>query len=121
METLAMCVLCTSSKYYAQVGQEGPRRRTTGDGRAELAPGELDPVHERDLSGGVHLSPEQAKQLPPEVHAQFLDAFSHSLHGVFLFGVLLAIVPFGLSWLLKEVPLRTTLHHPEEPVAEPVV
>jgi MFS family permease len=82
---------------------------------------QLPPESLKYLSGGVHLSPEQAKQLPPEVHAQFLEAFSHSLHGVFLFGVLLAIIPFGLSWLLKEVPLRTTLHHPEEPVAEPVV
>ena len=82
---------------------------------------QLPPESLKYLSGGVHLSPEQAKQLPPEVHAQFLDAFSHSLHGVFLFGVLLAIIPFGLSWLLKEVPLRTTLHSPEEPVAEPVV
>ena len=81
----------------------------------------LPPESAKYLAGGVHLSPEQAKQLPPEVHAQFLDAFSHSLHGVFLFGVLLAVIPFGLSWLLREVPLRTTLHSPDEPAAEPVV
>ena len=80
----------------------------------------LPPESQKYLAGGVHLSPEQAKQLPPEVHAQFLDAFSHSLHSVFLWGVLLAIIPFGLSWLIKEVPLRTTLHPPDEPVAEPV-
>ena len=40
---------------------------------------------------------------------QFLDAFAHALHGVFLFGMGLAAVPFILAWLLKEVPLRTTL------------
>jgi EmrB/QacA subfamily drug resistance transporter len=61
------------------------------------------------LGSGVHLSPEQARHLPPAVHADFLQAFAHSLHGVFLFGMLLAVVPFILSWLLKEVPLRTTL------------
>jgi EmrB/QacA subfamily drug resistance transporter len=61
------------------------------------------------LSGGVHLTPEQAKHLPPDVHADFLQAFSHSLHGVFLWGMAIAVIPFGLSWLLKEVPLRTTL------------
>jgi len=61
------------------------------------------------LGSGVHLSPAQAKQLPPAVHADFLHAFSHALHGVFLFGMLLAVVPFVLSWFLKEVPLRTTL------------
>jgi hypothetical protein len=43
------------------------------------------------------------------VHADFLQAFAHSLHGVFLFGMVLAAVPFLLSWLLKEVPLRTTV------------
>ncbi len=79
----------------------------------------LPPESLKYLSGGVHLSPEQAKQLPPEVHAQFLDAFSHSLHGVFLWGALLAIVPFGLAWLLREVPLRTTLHSADEAAPEP--
>jgi EmrB/QacA subfamily drug resistance transporter len=66
------------------------------------------------LGSGVHLSPEQAKHLPAAVHADFLHAFSHALHGVFLFGMVLAVVPFVLSWFLKEVPLRTTL----APVAE---
>ena len=61
------------------------------------------------LGGGVHINPEQAKHLPPPVHADFLQAFAHSLHGVFLFGTALAVVPFVLSWFLKEVPLRSTL------------
>ena len=42
------------------------------------------------------------------------SAFAHSLHGVFLWGVAIAVVPFVLSWLLKEVPLRTTLTHSSE-------
>jgi EmrB/QacA subfamily drug resistance transporter len=61
------------------------------------------------LGGGVHLNPEQAKRLPPAIHDAFLNAFAHSLHGVFLFGMALAVVPFVLSWFLKEVPLRATL------------
>ncbi|MGZ4408285.1 MAG: MFS transporter, partial [Gaiellaceae bacterium] len=61
------------------------------------------------LGSGVHLNPAQVKLLPPKVHADFLSAFAHSLNGVFLFGVALALVPFALSWLLKEVPLRTTV------------
>jgi EmrB/QacA subfamily drug resistance transporter len=69
------------------------------------------------LSGGVHLSPEQARHLPPAVHTDFLHAFAHALHGVFLWGTLLALFPFVLSWLLKEVPLRTTLHRPAETAA----
>jgi EmrB/QacA subfamily drug resistance transporter len=73
----------------------------------------------RYLSTGVHLNPEQAKHLPPAVHADFLNAFAHGLHGVFLWGMAIAVVPFGLSWLLREVPLRTTLHRPGESLAEP--
>jgi EmrB/QacA subfamily drug resistance transporter len=70
------------------------------------------------LVGGVHLTPQQAKHLPPAVHADFLQAFAHSLHGVFLWGMLLAIVPFGLAWLLREVPLRTTVGRPTEVATE---
>ena len=61
------------------------------------------------LGSGVHLSPEQARHLPPAVHADFLQAFAHALHGVFLWGMAMAAVPFVLSWLLREVPLRTTI------------
>jgi MFS family permease len=72
------------------------------------------------LGGGVHLNPEQASHLPATVHADFLQAFAQALHGVFLWGMLVAAVPFLLSWLLREVPLRTTLApSPEPPAAAP--
>jgi hypothetical protein len=32
--------------------------------------------------------------------------------------MLLAVVPFGLAWLLKEVPLRTTVGRPAEAATE---
>jgi hypothetical protein len=70
------------------------------------------------LGSGVHLSPAAAKALPAAVHADFLDAFANALHGVFLFGMVLAVVPFVLSWFLKEVPLRTTLNRSAEVSAE---
>jgi EmrB/QacA subfamily drug resistance transporter len=66
------------------------------------------------LGGGVHLSPAAARRLPPAVHADFLRAFAHALHGVFLWGAAIAVVPFVLSWFLREVPLRTTLHRSAE-------
>ena len=62
--------------------------------------------------------PEQAKHLPPAVHADFLQAFSHSLHGVFLWGMAISAIPFALSWLLKEVPLRTTVGPSAEAAVE---
>jgi EmrB/QacA subfamily drug resistance transporter len=61
------------------------------------------------LGSGVHLNPQQANALPPAVHRAFLHAFAHALHGAFIWGMVIAAVPFLLSWLLKEVPLRTTL------------
>ena len=70
------------------------------------------------LGSGVQLSPAAARRLPPAVHADFLQAFAHSLHGVFLWGMAISIVPFALSWFLKEVPLRTTLHRSAELSAE---
>ena len=72
------------------------------------------------LGSGVHLNPAQVKLLPPPVRGDFLTAFAHALHGVFLFGMVLAAVPFVLSWFLKEVPLRTTVaRSAEEAPPEP--
>jgi EmrB/QacA subfamily drug resistance transporter len=75
---------------------------------------QLPPSVTEHLGDGVHLTPGQVQQLPPAVHEAFVQAFAHSLHGVFLWGVLLAVLPFGLSWLLREVPLRTTLARSDE-------
>ena len=74
------------------------------------------------LGSGVQLSPAEANRLPPAIHADFLQAFAHALHGVFLWGMAIAIVPFVLSWFLQEVPLRTTLaHQPASRAAEEAV
>ena len=70
------------------------------------------------LGSGIHLSPAAARQLPPAVHTDFLHAFANSLHGVFLWGMAIASLPFALSWLLKEVPLRTTVRRSAELSAE---
>jgi MFS family permease len=63
------------------------------------------------LGSGVQLSPAEAAKLPPAMHAEFLQAFATALHGVFLWGMAIAIIPFALSWLIKDKPLRTTLAH----------
>jgi EmrB/QacA subfamily drug resistance transporter len=61
------------------------------------------------LGSGVQLDPTQIDQLPPRVHDVVLHAFAHALSGVFLFGMVLALVPFALSWFLREKPLRTSV------------
>jgi EmrB/QacA subfamily drug resistance transporter len=71
------------------------------------------------LGSGVQLNPTQIDQLPARVHDEVVHAFAHSLSGVFLFGTVLALVPFALSWFLREKPLRTTVAREaeEEPLA----
>jgi MFS family permease len=66
------------------------------------------------------IDPARAKQLPPEVHADFLHVFANALHGVFLVGMVISIVPAVLAWFLKEVPLRTTLGRGAPPIEESV-
>lgn len=44
------------------------------------------------LGSGAQLSPAEAAQLPPAMHTEFLAAFASSLHGVFLWGMAIAIV-----------------------------
>jgi EmrB/QacA subfamily drug resistance transporter len=61
------------------------------------------------LGSGVQLNPQQVDKLPPRIHDEVLHAFAHALSGVFLFGTVLALVPFVLSWFLQEKPLRTTV------------
>ncbi|MEY2516100.1 MAG: hypothetical protein QOJ89_3458, partial [bacterium] len=58
------------------------------------------------LSGGVNVSPAQVHALSPAVRHDFLLVFVNALQPVFLVGAGLTAVTFGLSWLLKEVPLR---------------
>jgi EmrB/QacA subfamily drug resistance transporter len=71
----------------------------------------------RDLPASVHLDPQQAgkllhsspaklAQLPPAVHRGLIDAFSSSLHTVFLWAVPFGIAAFLVSLLVREVPLR---------------
>ena len=61
------------------------------------------------LSGGaVVANPAQINHLPPLERTIFVDAFSNALHLVFLVAVPFAVLAFLLSWLIKEIPLRTT-------------
>ena len=58
-------------------------------------------------------SPAALAKLPPAVHLGYQEAFATSLHTVFLVAVPISAVAFGLSWLLKEVPLRQTSTAPD--------
>jgi EmrB/QacA subfamily drug resistance transporter len=77
-----------------------------------------------DVAAGLatSASPAAVAQLPPEVHAGFVQAYATSLDTVFLVAVPVAVVAFVLTWLLPEVPLRKTAGSvdPTEAGAAPV-
>ena len=54
----------------------------------------------------LHSSPAKLAQLPPAIHTGLIDAFSSSLHTVFLWAVPVGVVAFLVSLFLREVPLR---------------
>ena len=66
--------------------------------------------------GSVAINPAQINHLPAAQRALVIDAFSHTLQTVFLFAIPFAVIAFGLSWLMKEIPLRTQAHVTTEAV-----
>jgi hypothetical protein len=53
-------------------------------------------------------SPAVVEQLPPAIHSVYVAAVAVALHPVFLTAAGVMVVAFGLSWLLRDVPLRQT-------------
>jgi len=64
------------------------------------------------------INPRGIKHLPPAAHSAFTHAFAAALHPVFLTAAGISLVAFGLTWLLREVPLRVSLK-PGEGVEPP--
>ena len=63
------------------------------------------------LPAGTHIpktiNPAGIRHLPPAQHQAFADAFAAALHPVFLVAGAVSLLAFALTWLLREVPLRT--------------
>jgi EmrB/QacA subfamily drug resistance transporter len=68
------------------------------------------PQMARRGSGGSGLSLQVIAASPPEVRAQYAQAFTSSIDLVFLAAAGVAAVAFALIWLLPEHPLRETAH-----------
>jgi EmrB/QacA subfamily drug resistance transporter len=60
------------------------------------------------LAEKLHGSPEVLANLPPAIHHDYLVAFTDALNIVFIAAVPVALLAFGLTWLLEEIPLRTS-------------
>jgi hypothetical protein len=48
------------------------------------------------------------QHLPPVIHELYVAAVAAALHPVFLTAAAAMVGAFGLSWLLRDVPLRET-------------
>jgi len=68
--------------------------------------------HER--TKGTSDSAIPKRKTPLRALANACSTTSCTLGGVFLFGMALSLVPFVLSWFLREKPLRTTTREAEE-------
>ncbi len=60
--------------------------------------------------GSISANPAQISQLPPVLHGVVIDAFSSALQAVFTVAAPIAVLAFALTWLMKEIPLRTRAH-----------
>jgi EmrB/QacA subfamily drug resistance transporter len=58
-------------------------------------------------------NPAALKQLPPATHAAYVAAITDALQPVFLAAAGTAVLAFLLTWLLPELPLRTTATAPD--------
>jgi EmrB/QacA subfamily drug resistance transporter len=72
----------------------------------KLPPGAAGGLNPTRLANG----PAQIKALPPALHDIVVTALSHSLSTVFLCCVPVLLAGFGLSFLLRQIPLRDTVH-----------
>ncbi len=73
--------------------------RLASELKAKLPPGTVLPKS---------ANPEVVKHLPAAIHAPYVQAFVDALQPVFLTATGISLVAFLLTWLLREVPLRTS-------------
>jgi MFS family permease len=86
----------------------------------QLAKAHVPPAVLRSVVRGssIVVNPAAIDKLPPTVRAPIREAFSHSLQWVFVVAVPFALLAFVLSWLMKEIPLRTTAFSPTAPARD---
>ena len=59
---------------------------------------------------GSSVTPEAVRQLEPALRATFIDGFSAAITDVFLYAAPVLLVGLVLTWLMREIPLRTSVH-----------
>jgi predicted MFS family arabinose efflux permease len=69
----------------------------------------------------AHAGPSVLSQLPPAIHDAYIAAYAAALHPVFVTASGVMLIAFGLSWLLRDVPLRQTADDAVPAARQPVV
>ncbi|MCG5215103.1 MDR family MFS transporter [Streptosporangium sp. KLBMP 9127] len=64
--------------------------------------------------GDATLDPDLVSKIPPQVKESFLAAVADAIQGVFWWGLPFAALVFAIGWILREVPLRTSVGRTEE-------
>lgn len=59
---------------------------------------------------GLTFTPASIRALAPAERSVFVSGFAESITTVFLYAAPLVVVAFALTWLLREVPLRSSTH-----------
>ncbi|WP_420176884.1 MDR family MFS transporter [Luteococcus sp. OSA5] len=72
----------------------------------------------QQVSSGDVLDPEALAKMPPVVAAAIRAGLGDALHTVFVIGIPLSILVFAISLFIKAVPLRDTVHTPDQAGAE---
>ena len=73
----------------------------------------LPPGADSNALAAGRTDPSALADLPPDVHAGYLAAFTDSLHTVFEIAAVVVAVAFVLAWFLPERPLRRTIETSE--------
>ena len=64
-----------------------------------------------NLPPGAHIpavaNPAAIAHLPPAIHQPYVQAFVTALQPIFVTAACISVLAFALTWLLREVPLRT--------------
>jgi EmrB/QacA subfamily drug resistance transporter len=60
------------------------------------------------IGEAVSSTPEAIRQLPVAVRSVFIEGFADSLTTVFLYATPLVALAFGITWLMHEVPLKSS-------------
>jgi hypothetical protein len=68
----------------------------------------------QELGAGAVLDPAVLAKLPPAVATAIQHGLADSLHDVFLWGLLPWAVALAATLFIKELPLRDTVHTPDE-------